>query len=239
MAKKAKKLKIKVIGCGGIGSWLVDPLCTMISYSSASAVEVGLIDGDHYEERNRERQNFVEIGPKATITAMRLQEKFPRLTIQDHPIYLTKANIALLIKDGDIVCGCVDNHRTRKLINDRAEELNNIVHLSGGNELTDGNVLIHIKKNGKDITLPVANKYHPELQNPTDKNPGDEDLSRKKGCDVMVVSEPQLVATNFQVASIMLSELYKIIINHDRVGKSNEIHFDILTSKMNSMLREK
>jgi tRNA A37 threonylcarbamoyladenosine dehydratase len=91
--KRSKGLKVKVIGCGGIGSWLVDPLCTLLAYSNYPTVEVSLIDGDTYEERNRERQNFMEIGPKATVTAQRLREKFPRLLFWDHPTYLTDANI--------------------------------------------------------------------------------------------------------------------------------------------------
>jgi hypothetical protein len=28
--------------------------------------------------------------------------------------------------------------------------------------LDDGNVLIHVRRNGENITLPVANKYNPE-----------------------------------------------------------------------------
>jgi hypothetical protein len=84
------------------------------------------------------------------------------------------------------------------LISDRAEELDNITVVSGGNELTDGNILLHIRKDGENVTLPLANKYHPELLKPGDKNPGDEP---EKGCQVMAAAEPQLVATNFAAAS--------------------------------------
>lgn len=234
MAKASKGLKIKIVGCGGIGSWLVDPLCSLLNFSLIPSIEVTLIDGDTYEERNRERQNFDVIGPKASITAARLKEKFPRLFIQDQPAYLTDANIIQLVRDGDIVVCCVDNHKTRKLVSDRAEELENVTVVSGGNELTDGNVLIHVRRDGKDITLPLANKYHPELQNPGDKNPGDD---KEHGCQVLQAVEPQLVATNFMVAAFMLSELYKIVTGHERVGKSSEVNFDILTGNAKAQLR--
>jgi molybdopterin/thiamine biosynthesis adenylyltransferase len=235
MAKKPKGLKVKVVGCGGIGSWLIDPLCTLLNFSTIPSIEVGLIDGDTYEERNRERQNFDVIGAKATITAARLKDRFPRLFIQDHPAYLNDANIISLIREHDVVAVCVDNHKTRKLISDRAEELDNIIVVSGGNELTDGNVLVHIRRDSENVTLPLANKYHPELQNPGDKNPGDD---KEHGCQVMAAAEPQLVATNFNVASIMLNELYKIVTNHDRVGKVSEINFDILTGNAKAQLRK-
>lgn len=234
--KRANKgLKVKVVGCGGIGSWLVDPLCTMLAFSHYPTVEVSLIDGDTYEERNRERQNFLEIGPKASVTAERLRIHFPRIMFWDHPAYLTDANIIQLIRENDIVAICVDNHKTRKLISDRAEELDNITIVSGGNELTDGNVFVHIRKDGQNLTLPIANKFHPELLNPNDKNPGDE---KEKGCQIMAAVEPQLIATNFQAASTMLATLYKIILQPEKAGKYSEVNFDILSNQAKAQLRK-
>jgi molybdopterin/thiamine biosynthesis adenylyltransferase len=233
--KKQKGLKIKVIGCGGIGSWLVDPLCTLLNFSTVASIEVSLIDGDTYEERNRERQNFDQIGPKASITAARLKDRFPRLMFWDHPSYLTDSNIITHIREHDIVAVCVDNHKTRKLISDRAEELDNVTIISGGNELTDGNVLVHVRRDGKDVTPPLANKYHPELQNPGDKNPGDD---KEHGCQVMAAVEPQLVATNFAIASLMLNTLYKFVTGHERAGKYSEVNVDIITNQAKAQLRK-
>lgn len=236
MAVKNKSgLKIKIIGCGGIGSWLVDPLCTMLSFAPIKNIEVSLIDGDTYEERNRERQNFDDIGPKAVVTSARLRKNYPRLTFWEHPTYLTENNSIQLLRENDIVVVCVDNHKTRKLISDRAEELDNVIVISGGNELTDGNVLIQIRQNGDDVTLPLANKYHPELVNPTDKNPGD---NREEGCQIAQIGAPQLVATNFAIASAMLNSLYVAILQPDKFGKYNETNVDILTNQAKSALRK-
>jgi molybdopterin/thiamine biosynthesis adenylyltransferase len=238
MSKK-KGLKVKVVGCGGIGSWLVDPLCTMLNYSAVPSIEVSLIDGDSYEERNRERQNFTEIGPKATITAARLREKFPRLMFWDHPVYLTDANIISLIRENDVVALCVDNHKTRKLVSDRACELDDVTIISGGNELTDGNVFTHVRRDGKNLTLPLANKYQPNILKPSDKNPGDD---KEHGCQVMAAAEPQLIATNFGAAYVMLCEIYKLVANEpkhqERLGKTSEVNFDILTGNAKSQLRQ-
>ena len=73
----------------------------------------------------------------------------------------------------------------------------------------DGNVLLHIRRDGKNITPPLASKYHPEIQNPTDKHPGE--IEEAKGCAAMVQSEPQLLITNNLIAANMLTAFYNIV----------------------------
>lgn len=201
-----------MIGTGGIGLCVLPVLCRYLNYSSEKfpSVEISLIDGDSFEERNRERQEFVEIGPKATITATEYTEKFPRITFWDNPVYVGDHNVVQLIRENDIVMLCVDNHKTRKLISDRAEELKNITVISGGNDWTDGNVLTHIRRNNKDLTPPLANKYHPEIQNPTDENPADI-KEKAEGCAALVVADPQLLITNNYIAANMLAKLFNVI----------------------------
>ena len=50
--------KIKVIGCGGIATYLFDALCRYLNHSDIENVEVTLIDGDKYEAKNAKRQKF-------------------------------------------------------------------------------------------------------------------------------------------------------------------------------------
>lgn len=233
-----KGLKIKVIGAGGIGSWLVDPLCAYLSYAPVASVDLTVIDGDTYEERNRERQNFGEIGPKAEITASRLRGQYDRLNVKAKAVYLREGNIAAHIKEGDIVAVCVDNHKVRKLISDRACELQNVTVVSGGNDYYDGNVLVHVRRDGKNVTLPVCNEYHPEMLNPIDRNPGDEPRRKKAlGCAALLPSEPQLVVTNFAIASVMLNALYKCISGHEKWGTYNEVYTDVTLNQSKAMLR--
>lgn len=210
MAKKPT-LKIKVVGTGGIGLCLLPTLCRYLNYNAEKfpAVEISLIDGDSFEERNRERQEFEVEGPKATITAIEYRAKFPRLMIWDNPTYVADHNVVNLIREKDVVLLCVDNHKTRKLISDRAEELNNVTVVSGGNDWTDGNVLVHIRRDGENLTPPLASKFHPEIMNPTDKHPGE--VEDAQGCQVLAVSEPQLLITNNYIAANMLAALYNLI----------------------------
>lgn len=204
-------LKIKVIGTGGIGLCLLPVLCRYLNYNGEKFpdVQLSLIDGDHFEERNRERQDFDVLGAKATVTKDRLAEEFPRLMIVDHPVFIAEHNVIQMIREGDIVLMCVDNHRTRKLISERAEELKNVTVISGGNDLTDGNVLCHIRRDDQNITPPLASDFHPEIQNPTDKHPGE--VEQTQGCDQVVVAEPQLLFTNNLIAANMLAFLHNVL----------------------------
>lgn len=210
--KVAKKpLKIKVIGAGGIGLCVLPILCRFLNYNVEKFpdVQLSLIDGDHFEERNRERQDFVEVGPKASMTAEKYRDEFPLLTIFDHPVYVADHNVIQLIREGDIVILCVDNHKTRKLISDRAEELKNVTIISGGNELTDGNILVHIRRDDKNITLPLASVFHQEIVNPKDKHP--DEVEQAQGCAVVAVAAPQLLITNNLIAANMLVFLHNIL----------------------------
>jgi hypothetical protein len=237
--KENKTTKVKVVGVGGIGLCLLPTLTKYLNYEHEKypSVELTLIDGDTFEERNRSRQDFTVTGPKATIIAQDYKEKCARLQIWDVAEYLTDSNIIAHIRENDIVFSCVDNHKTRKLISDRAQELDNVVVISGGNDFTDGNVLVHVRKDGKNMNLPIANKFHPEILNPRDKNPGEQ--VARMGCQQLVVSEPQLLIANNAAAATMLSAFYAHQAGQfDKNPKEfSEFYFDVLSCKVVSRTR--
>lgn len=219
----SKKKSFKMIGCGGIGTMLMNPLCKYLEYGPFNNPKFTVIDGDHYEDRNLERQLFNQIGPKAEITASNLQKDYPRLKVLSHNQYLNSKNISSLISEGDVVFVCVDNHATRKLISDYVSKLNNIVVISGGNDYTDGNVLTFIRKNGKNLT-PLMTEYDENIAKPKDKIPKNKP---KNGCEVLQKSEPQLVVMNNQIAARMLSVFYAT--NNGKVIP--EVYEDIIVNK--------
>lgn len=49
--------QIAVVGCGGIGSWLLGPLLRLLEARRFEG-EVHLWDGDRYSPANRDRQAF-------------------------------------------------------------------------------------------------------------------------------------------------------------------------------------
>lgn len=213
---------IKVVGLGGIGGWLVDPLCMHLN-NSKDNYNVTLIDGDSFEQRNAERQLFPRLGNKAEIECERLRETYPKIHFHAKTQYLNADNVIRNIREDDIVFLGVDNHATRKIVSDRCEELDNVTLISGGNEYTDGNVIYYGRCEGKDVGKPPT-KLFPKIAKPEDVIPSADDV-RPLGCETQIQSAPQLVFTNNLAAAMMLSVFYA----HEQ-GKADfeQVYFDML-----------
>jgi len=197
--------KIKVIGAGGIGGHLIEPLSRYLSYSEDYS-EITVIDGDKYEDRNKERQRFSECENKAEHTVSIMKEEFPKVHFRAKGEYVTEDNVITTIRENDVVLLCVDNHATRKLVSDRCSELDNVTLISGGNNYTDGDVINYIRKNGKNVTKPLTDL--PEIAKPDDKNPGTLTDAERLGCEQEAQTNPQLLFMNLDIASLMLSCYY-------------------------------
>jgi len=222
-------LSIKIIGLGGIGSILAEKLARFLNFTSDQKAEITLIDGDEYEVKNVERQEFSTLGSKSLVKARDLYEKFKDLSIEHNNSYVSIMNVHDIIKDGDIVMLAVDNHKTRKIVSDFASTLENITIISGGNELTDGNIQIFVRKEGRDLT-PNLTAYHPEIETPADKLPSE------MTCEELANSSPQLFFTNLSVATIMCWAFYNVVTL--KKVDSSEIYFDIGIMKTDSKFRE-
>jgi molybdopterin/thiamine biosynthesis adenylyltransferase len=219
MKKKLLKPKlplechVSVIGLGGVGS-IVARYGSVFLASRDHNVVLRLVDGDRFEPSNASRMLFGQHGNKARVVRRELLPRFRQSKLSIVPVarYVTPDNVNYLIEAGDIVLLCVDNHATRKLVNDHCSKLRNIVLISGGNDGvgkdsggtvrqgTYGNVQIYIRKHGKDVT-PSLTAYHPEIENPKDKPPNE------LNCTELVVSKPQILFSNLAVASAMLNTL--------------------------------
>lgn len=221
-----KTRKFKVVGAGGIGGHLIEPLARYLSYTEDDC-EITVIDGDKFEDRNKERQRFTSCENKADHTASQLKSQFPKIHFRSKAEYLTEDNIISSIREGDVVMLCVDNHATRKLVSDRCEELQNVTLISGGNDYTDGNVIVYIRENGKDKTKPLT-KLYPKIANPEDKNPGTFSEAERAGCQQEARTNPQLLFTNLAIASHMLNCYYSA-----EQGKVNfeQVYVDIATHR--------
>ena len=235
--------KEKVIGTGGIGLCVLPVLGRFLNYEQAKfpTAELHLIDGDRFESKNAARQEFSELGPKATVTANKLRQQFGRIQIYDHPVYLSDDNIVRHIRENDIIMCCVDNHKTRKIVHDRVCELNNVTFISGGNDDTDGNVFCHIRRDGKNVTCPIT-KFHDEINDPTDLHPSE--LNQPGSCSRQAESTPQIVIVNNLIASGMLCAFYNVTdakIYAEKILKNpalyGEVSYDMLTLKASPLNR--
>ncbi len=201
-----------VIGLGGVGGLV---LRLLVPFLHALARALGLqptvlaIDGDAFEEANRARQLFGDLGPKAPVLCGELADTYgDRVRLVPVPQFVTEANAARLIGEGDLVFCQPDNHATRRLVEQRCASLRDVVLISGGNDGVDangggtfGNVQIYERRAGRDVTNPLS-AFHPEIAEPADALPTD------AGCAAASASAPQLLFTNAAVASAMLSAFY-------------------------------
>jgi molybdopterin/thiamine biosynthesis adenylyltransferase len=223
-----KELNIVIVGLGGVGTILAAKLGRFLNYSREYNGRIMLVDGDQYEPKNFERQEFSSFGNKADVKRQELLLQFNDLVFETYEAYINETNAHEAIRDGSIVFLCVDNHKTRSIISNYCKTLTNITLISGGNEMTDGNVQIYVRKGGKDLT-PDLSAYHPEIRNPEDKLPDE------MSCEELAHSEPQLYFANLGVATLMCFAFYNTVVL-ENVGIS-DAYFDMLTMKTNSQIR--
>lgn len=227
--------RVVIVGLGGIGSWVLQALVPFLNFSLKKAWSLVLIDGDEYEEKNRTRQVFFEFGSKALVQASWVQRSFGSLQVDAIAQYLSADGagdtfpVKEAINAGDVVFSCVDNHKTRKVLQDHCSRLKNSFLISGGNEFLDGNVQFFIRENGEDMT-PRIDKYHPEIAHPGDKAPFE--LS----CEEAAASSPQLIVTNMAAATLMLQVFYAFLEGGLDMGKP-EVYFEVM--KCAAMPRER
>lgn len=228
MTADVKQLYITIIGLGGVGSILAERLCRFLNYADDLTAEILLVDGDEYEQKNYIRQEFGRIGNKADIKAAELSVKFPTLPFDAAEFYVNEANIVDVIKEEDIVFLCVDNHKTRMIVSNYCKQLKDVTLISGGNEFTDGNVQLYIRKDGEDLT-PDLCAYHPEIANPDDKLP--EEMS----CEELSQSDPQLYFANLGVATLMCWSFYNAVVRGEY--ERSEVYFDMLSMSSDAKIR--
>jgi hypothetical protein len=149
--------------------------------------------------------------------------------------YVTVENISRLLGEDDVVILAVDNHATRKLVNDHcATALANVCLISGGNDGvsaapgarihrgTYGNVQAFLRRDGVDAS-PSLSRFHPEIAQPTDRHPSE------KSCTEIVASVPQILFTNLLVAASILGTFWLRLC--DRLHYS-EVAFDLADAVM-------
>jgi hypothetical protein len=155
---------VSVIGCGGIGSWLLPPVLRFLN-SQAFPGQICLWDGDHYSVSNLGRQSASErlIGrPKAEALAAQYRQEFPDLRVWHRNEFVTAENVAEAVPERSVIFSCVDNHPARALLARQAETRRDVCLISAGNERLDGNVCIMLRRCGKAVTASLLER-HPEI----------------------------------------------------------------------------
>ena len=113
---KLKGSSAIVIGAGGLG------IPASVYLAAAGVGRIGVVDGDRVEKSNLHRQTIYtesDIGmSKAKVTAERLSQVNPHVSVQPHDTKLDSSNALAMLKEYDVVIDCTDNFQARYLIND-------------------------------------------------------------------------------------------------------------------------
>ena len=218
---------VKVIGLGGVGGIVARYGAMFLApLAAAGGARLVLIDGDSFEPSNATRMFFSSAGNKSEVTLAAMAKQFEgsRLTLLAVPKYIEPGNLAQLVREGDIILLCVDNHATRKLTSDFCATLKDVTLISGGNDGVDenhagtyGNCQVYIRRDGKDAS-PSLTRYHKEIGTPQDV------LPTMKSCTDALESTPQLVLANLAAASSILNALLLHLCDETHYS---ELAFDI------------
>jgi molybdopterin/thiamine biosynthesis adenylyltransferase len=206
--------KFVVVGCGGTGSAFLQKLARF-QYSSNENIRVLIVDGDIVEKKNLKRQNFFECNinrSKAESLLLLASSSYgiewscvneyltDAAQIDDYFESLGGNNVASV----NILVGCVDNHRARQVMEQWFDKSNSCFYLDSANDEFDGEIVISIKSDHKEIS-PRRSYYYPEVL--TDKSPSVTELS----CEQRNISSPQHQLVNDLAGNILMSVVCRIL----------------------------
>lgn len=202
--------RITIIGLGGVGEKVARNAALFLAASN-TPVTLTLVDGDSFSPSNASRALFKDFGNKAEVVASELLPGFvandTKLKVETIPEFVMPSNLSNVIREGDIVMLCLDNHSSRKLISDWCSTMKNVTLMSAGcdgvgpDRGTYCNVQVYIRRDGQDLTSSLT-ALHPEIAQPADKMP------HEMSCTEKMISTPQIIFANLAAASILLNAFY-------------------------------
>jgi molybdopterin/thiamine biosynthesis adenylyltransferase len=120
--ERLKNFKVCVLGCGGLGGYLIEML-GRLGIGSITAV-----DGDHFDETNLNRQLLSDVASLGIPKALKAQERMGHVnpSIKVHPIVqrLTFENAVEILQGHHLVMDALDNIPSRMIVQDISENLN-------------------------------------------------------------------------------------------------------------------
>ncbi|MGH9197278.1 MAG: ThiF family adenylyltransferase [Acidimicrobiia bacterium] len=116
--KKISEGKVLVVGAGGLGS------PALLYLGAAGVGTIGIVDFDHVEENNLQRQvihSTPRIGVnKAASAKETIEELNPDVKVQAFEERLTAEKVDDIVKEFDVIIDATDNFDTRYMLNDAA-----------------------------------------------------------------------------------------------------------------------
>lgn len=199
-----------LVGCGGIGSILIEPLCRLLSYHPDGTDNIVVADGDRVEPKNLVRQLFPNNQVwRDKVLAISRRLNTPNIIYINK--YINNNNIDdifsyLLHDEMPVIIGAVDNAATRNILIQNADlTYDNYIWICPSNSWSIAQTSLYIKKNGQSLLTHPFQRYK-NLANPTDTIPS-------KGCIEEQESTPQLITANHLAAHFTLQYVTNILYN--------------------------
>ena len=143
-----------IVGVGGTGSLLARDIPKLLINTPHY---MAIIDGDTVEEKNMVRQSYQkhDINENKALALSKKINTFYGNICEAVDKYVTKDEIiSFLHKYKDFVpvlVGCVDNDKTRLLLENTYRKLDKCIYLDSANSEYEGNVYVKAKLNGNEV----------------------------------------------------------------------------------------
>jgi molybdopterin/thiamine biosynthesis adenylyltransferase len=118
--KVLKNSRICVIGCGGLGGYIIEELGRIgVGY-------ITVVDGDVFEESNLNRQIFCDMETlyksKAETAQIRIKKINPEIFVNPIVARFDENNAESIIKDHDVIVDALDNIESKFLVQEKVEK---------------------------------------------------------------------------------------------------------------------
>lgn len=221
-------MRVVVVGCGGIGYHLLDPLMRVLLAYPTNHVHISFVDGKIITPRNVNRQHLSSfIGRnKAEALAMIAKSLIPReyeekIQISAIPEYVSPEYLDChpwLSEDEVHVFSGVDNNKTRMMLENILGKNKTLVFVSGGNDEFTGQAILWVRQKFQDV-LPRPSHVDPDIAEEQNAGVAPYEVS----CDAVPILLPQFPLVNRVVADAMVGLWWAYAKN-----KTTEINYTVV-----------
>ena len=211
---KLKNSSVLCIGAGGLGS------SVLIYLAAAGIGKIGIVDNDHVEKSNLQRQIVHETNAignlKIDSAKKRINGLNPNIEVFTFDKRITAKNVLEIIQEFDVICDCSDNFGTRYLIND-ACLIKNKPLIFGSVQGFEGQVSVF-----------NLNKKSPNLRDLLPESPSKNDIPSCAEYGVVGV------ATGL-IGILQVNEIIKIILKKGEILDGKILIFDLLNMNIKKL----
>ena len=211
---KLKNSSVLCIGAGGLGS------SVLIYLAAAGIGKIGIVDNDHVEKSNLQRQIVHETNAIGNLKIDSAKKRIiglnPNIEVITFNTRITTENVLEIIQEFDVICDCSDNFGTRYLINDACLIINKPL-VFGSVQGFEGQVSVF-----------NLNKKSPNLRDLLPESPSKNDIPSCAEYGVVGV------ATGL-IGILQVNEIIKIILKKGEILDGKILIFDLLNMNMKKL----